>query len=413
MSSIDFYFDIVCPYAYMASTRIGQLAAEAGVSVRWRPILLGGVLREVGSADVPAETYSTPRRRMGELDILRQAERFGLDFAIPEGHPRRTVEAMRLLVSAPQQVVPELARSLYQAYWDEDRDISDRGVLRPIAEAHGVDLAVLDDAAIKQRLHDETAAAVARGVFGVPTFGVGDRLFWGADRLHFVRRALGVDREQAPPAKNTDGSRVVFFHDFASPFSYLASTQIKRICEETGAQLEWCPILLGGLFRAIGTPDVPMQAMNPARQQYTVRDMADWAQWWGVDLKFPSRFPLRTVAALRVALQEPRATAPLYRAAWADDLDISEPDVLAEVLEDAGLDAEGLMRGTHDVAVKQRLKENTARAKAVGACGVPTFHIDDRVLIWGQDRLDQVRAAIGGWQPRADSAQNGSLSSAP
>ena len=126
-----------------------------------------------------------------------------------------------------------------------------------------------------------------------------------------------------------------FFHDFSSPFSYLASTQIARIAKAHGAKLRYRPILLGALFKAIGTPNVPLFEMNPARQAYQKRDLFDWAKWWEVDFRFPETFPLRTVAPLRVALQAPECTPILYRAAWAEGINIGDPDALVALLDRA------------------------------------------------------------------------------
>ncbi len=195
----------------------------------------------------------------------------------------------------------------------------------------------------------------------------------------------------------------------SSPFSYLASTQIERIAAEHGAQLESCPILLGALFKEIGTADVPLFQMNPPRMRWFLKDMADWARAWGVPFRFPSTFPMRTVDACRVMLAEPRTTAAIYTAAWAHDKDVSTNDGLKGVLDDAGFDGAALLARTQEPAIKDRLRANTTRAVEAGACGVPSFQIGD-VLFWGQDRLDHVAHALDGWRPSVD--RNASFPSA-
>ena len=116
------------------------------------------------------------------------------------------------------------------------------------------------------------------------------------------------------------------------------------------------------------------------------------------------RFP----AALRLSLLEPSVIPLLYAAAWAEDRDISEPEVLREILQDGGLDAAALLEGTQDPAIKARLRSNTEEAAALGVCGVPTFMVNGSLLFWGQDRLAMVEKALDGWIPQVD-AQRGPI----
>ena len=113
-------------------------------------------------------------------------------------------------------------------------------------------------------------------------------------------------------------------------------------------------------------------------------------------------FPLRTVLPLRIAILEPKTTPILYRAAWMEGCNIGVPDVVARVLSSAGFDGAELVAQTQQSWVKDRLKENTAEAAAVGCCGVPSFWVNQRVLVWGQDRFDQVVWALHGWMPAAE-----------
>jgi 2-hydroxychromene-2-carboxylate isomerase len=396
-----FHYDVVCPWAYLASTRVAALAEATGANLVWKPVLLGGLFRHHQAPQRPAEVMSPPRARIGQLDLFRWAERLGVPLDFPPEHPRRSVEAMRLILAAPEEVRPALTADLYRAYWADREDIADRAVLAPIAARHGVDLAKIDDPAVRQALFDVTAEAANRGIWGVPTFVVGDRLWWGIDRMPFVEEALGGRGCVLPPRveKPKRASRVTFFHDFASPFSYLASTRIQRVAEEHGATVEWVPILLGAMFREIGTPDVPLLSFVDAKQRYYLQDMKDWARHWGVPFRFTSHLPIRTVTPLRVAIVAPETVPAIYRAAWAEDRNIGDENVLAAVLNDAGFDGPALIAQSKDPAVKDALRANTARAEAAGACGVPTFVVDDKVLIWGQDRFDHLSAALSGWRP--------------
>jgi 2-hydroxychromene-2-carboxylate isomerase len=401
-AALDFYFDIVCPYAWMGAEAVADLQARTSAAVRWRPILLGGVFQAVGQDPVPASQWAPARAVLGHKDVLRQAAVRGLPLRWPSQHPRRTVDAMRLLVAAPADRVPALGLALYRAYWTEDRDVADLDVLRAVAASVGVDPGLVGDPAARDTLRAATAEAVDAGVFGVPAWRVGERLWWGSDRLHFVEEALTGPAVDPAPPPGGEGAAFDFFHDFASPFSYLASTQVQAVAARHGATVRLRPILLGALFREIGTPNVPMLAMNPAKQQWVARDLGNWAQHWGVPLRWPSCFPVRTVVPLRAALVEPAATAPLYHALWAQDRNIGEPEVCRAVLDEAGLDGAAILARTQEPAIKQQLKDNTSAARDAGACGVPTYRLDDGMLIWGQDRLDLLGRCLAGWRPPAE-----------
>jgi len=411
VSELHFYYDVVCPYAYMAATRVEDFAAAHGVSLIWKPVLLGGFFRKLDMPDVPASTYAPAKARLNLLDVYRSAERLGLDrVRFPQWHPRRSVDAMRLLIAAPADLRPQLSLELYRAYWERHEDIADHTVLARYAQAAGLapDLYRSDD--VKQDLIDATSAAHEAGVFGVPTYQVvhGDEhheVWWGQDRLHFVSRQLGRGRDHALPwTRGTVGGegprpeRVAFFHDFASPFSYLASTQIDSVAAACTADVERVPILLGALFQAIGTANVPLYTFHERKRDHYGRDMGAWARWWGVDLLWPDTFPLRTVLPLRVAIVEPQSEAAMYRAAWVDDLDIGTSEVLESVLDAAGFPGRELIAATRDPAVKRTLRDNTDRAIEAGVCGVPTFEVDGR-LYWGQDRIPMLQDVLGGWQP--------------
>ncbi len=397
--TLSFFFDVVCPFAYIASQRVRALAAEADVDLELVPVLLGGVLRDVGSPQKPMDHMNRNKARLTILDAVRQADLAGVPLHYTEAHPRRSVEAMRVLVAASREQLPALMDALYRAYWVDDRDISDLSVLQEVCGPYGIDArGVNQDPLVRQQLFDNTARAVSLGAFGVPWFQLDGRGWWGGDRMHLVRAALGLTPE--PKTKGVGGTkRITFFHDFSSPFSYLASTQIERIAREAGAELERVPFLLGALFKSIGTPLVPIHTFAQARRDYQRVDLDDWAGWWGVPFRFPSQFPFRTVTALRVAIVAPETTDVIYRAGWTNDCDLSNPHALRHVLDQAGFDGASLLEQTQDPAVKQQLFENTRRAQAEGACGAPTCVVDDVHVFWGQDRLDQVSAALTGWQP--------------
>lgn len=186
------------------------------------------------------------------------------------------------------------------------------------------------------------------------------------------------------------------YWDFSSPFSYLGSTQAEALAARTGAMLRWCPMLLGGLFRAIGQVDAPLATFSPAKQRYVMQDLERWADYWGVPFRYPSRFPMNTVKALRVYLALPEEQKSgfrerTFRAYWAEDRDISQEDELRSLIGD---NANTILARTQDVDIKDALKAATEQALAAGVFGAPTWVIDEKDLFWGQDRIPLIERAL-------------------
>lgn len=399
---VEFYFDVACAQAYLAAARLEALEQQYGWEVDYRPVSLQGLYRIwTGQDDAPQTRYSAARRRMEQRDLMRQAETLELylnEEAVET--PPDSLDAMRLIIGAPAERRAALMRNLFQVVWVDGEDIGNRGVLAWIAEASQVDPALMDRPEVRRALDEATEDAANLGVFGVPTFRTPDRLWWGFDRLGFVERAAGPTARYAPPRRS--GGQIEFFHDFASPFSYLAATQIESFAASRGVSLVWRPILLGGLFKRIHAPLVPLSVMSRPRREYMARDLMDWAEVWQVPFQFNSEFPLNTLLALRVALVAPQLTLPLYRATWGDNRDVGQPEVVAEIIREAGLAADEVLAQAGRDEVKNTLRLNTETAERIGACGAPTFRIDDRVVIWGQDRLDMVSRVLEGWMPAVD-----------
>jgi 2-hydroxychromene-2-carboxylate isomerase len=202
----------------------------------------------------------------------------------------------------------------------------------------------------------------------------------------------------------TPHNQIDFYYDFASPYAYLGSTQVERVAAPRGAIVRWRPILLGAVFKHIGTPMVPIFAMNEPKRRYQARDLQHWADYWGVAFRWPSRFPMNTVTALRIVhavddAARPRLSHALYRAYWVEDQDLADRAVLADVLEKEGLPPETLARAA-DPDIKDALRRATDEAIAAGLCGVPSFVVGGH-LFWGQDRLQLVERVLAGWDPPA------------
>jgi 2-hydroxychromene-2-carboxylate isomerase len=199
--------------------------------------------------------------------------------------------------------------------------------------------------------------------------------------------------------------RVDFFYDFSCPYAYLAHTQIEAVCERAGAELVWRPMLLGGVFQAVGTVQVPFAAMTASKARHNAFDMFRWADHFDVPLTLPPTHPNRTVLALRATLaagaEIPRASKALFAAYWVLGRDVAQPDVVREALDRAGLDGAALIAGAEDPAIKAALRVRTDEAVAHGVFGAPAFVVTAPGvagdLFWGQDRLDFVEKSLGGW----------------
>ena len=194
--TLDVYFDVASPFAYLGLTQLPGLAAM-GVRPRLVPILLGALFRDIGQANVPLLAMPAAKQRYIGLDLARWASWWGEPFDFPRKFPQRTITAQRLCVLAAAEgweAGVRLATALGRAMWAEQRDLEDEQVLRAIVGAAGLPedwVARTQDPVIKAQLVDHTAAARAAGVFGVPTYIVdGEHLFWGQDRLDLVARAL-------------------------------------------------------------------------------------------------------------------------------------------------------------------------------------------------------------------------------
>jgi 2-hydroxychromene-2-carboxylate isomerase len=183
-AGLDFYFDPISPYAWLAMRSLEPLDA-AGVRVRFVPVLFAGLLTahgNLGPAEVPAKRAYLFR------DVMREAARRGLPFRGPPGHPFNPLTALRLCTALDDDAERRrLALMLTAACWENGEDISDASVLERLLEAAGFDGAALLARAgtpdVKQALAAATDAAVAEGIFGVPTYRLDGELFWGGDRI--------------------------------------------------------------------------------------------------------------------------------------------------------------------------------------------------------------------------------------
>jgi 2-hydroxychromene-2-carboxylate isomerase len=189
-----------------------------------------------------------------------------------------------------------------------------------------------------------------------------------------------------------------FYFDFGSLASYLAHTQLPKICAETGASVTMLPMLLGGVFQATGNAS-PMSV--PAKGRYVYTDMKRFADGYGVPLNMNPHFPIITTTLMRgaTALQM-RGDAQLqaymdtiYQAIWVDAQNLNEPSVVGAVLAKAGFDPAAMVAMANEQATKDQLKSVTMRAVERGVFGAPTFFVGEQ-MFWGQDRIEFVKTAL-------------------
>ena len=194
--TVDFYFDYLSPYAYLAWLCLPDVTDPREVEIVPRPVLFAGLLNhwgQLGPAEIPPKN----------LHVFKDTHRFaalrGIPLRSPRYHPFRPLLALRVslaVVSGSNQQA--VITTLFKAGWAEGIDLGDPNDLRDALNEAGLDgdqlVAAAEEPLAKDTLRIETDAAISRGVFGVPTMAVGDELFWGLDQLqHLARFVDGED----------------------------------------------------------------------------------------------------------------------------------------------------------------------------------------------------------------------------
>ncbi|MEI9804297.1 MAG: 2-hydroxychromene-2-carboxylate isomerase [Pseudolabrys sp.] len=186
--TLDFWFELASTYSYPAAMRIGALAKNADVTVRWRPFLLGPIFKALGWDTSPFNLYETKGRYMWR-DLERLCEAQALPFTRPSPFPQNSLLAARVaLVALAQDWGEDFCRAVYAAEFAEGHDIGEppviAGILKNLGEDAGAILQQAQSDGIKAKLRAQTEEAVKLGLFGAPSFVTSDgELFWGNDRL--------------------------------------------------------------------------------------------------------------------------------------------------------------------------------------------------------------------------------------
>jgi 2-hydroxychromene-2-carboxylate isomerase len=188
-------------------------------------------------------------------------------------------------------------------------------------------------------------------------------------------------------------TKLEFFYDYVSSYSYLANSQVQSI---EGAEVHYRPMLLGAVMQASGNSP---PGLVPAKGAYLKKDLARWAERYSIELNFNSIFPQNTLSALRLAIAAQRRGVfadvhqKLFDAMFVHDLDLSNQGVLVQILSDAELNVDELTADASSQSVKDELRANTEEAVQRGAFGAPTFFVGDE-MFFGDDRMDFVREAL-------------------
>ena len=194
MKQFEYWFDFGSPAAYLAWTQLPRLERETGATALYKPMLLGGVFQATDNrspASIPAKgTYTF-------TDFDRFARRYGVPLHTNPHFPINTITLMRGAVALQMRSDPRLmdyCDAMFKAIWVESLNMNDPAVVGAALARAGFDpmalLALTAEQSTKDALKTATQEAVARGIFGAPTFFVGGQMFWGQDRMDFVKEAL-------------------------------------------------------------------------------------------------------------------------------------------------------------------------------------------------------------------------------
>ena len=201
---IEFYFDPISPYAWLASTRLAELEQASGMEIIAKPILFAGLLKahgNIGPAEIAAKRHYTFR------DVLRRAQSLGLSIESVPNHPFNPLLSLRVCTAIKDNAKrKQLGVALMNTGWGGGKDITQASTSSDVLVQCEIDadwaIAAASEPSIKQALIDNTAAAVESGIFGVPTFKIGNEIFWGEDRI--VELMNYLDGQRIDEAKLSD-----------------------------------------------------------------------------------------------------------------------------------------------------------------------------------------------------------------
>ena len=195
IKTVEFFYDFGSPTVYLAATQLPSIADSVGATIDWRPILLGGVFKSTGNQS--PVVVSAKAVYMND-DLQRFAKRYGVPFRFNPHFPINTLALMRGAVAYQDDAISSSTYrdAIFEAIWVEACNLNDPTVVNHVLSRAGLDpvrlMKRIGQQTVKNQLIANTEEAVNRGVFGAPTFFVGDQMFFGQDRLDFVTEALSV-----------------------------------------------------------------------------------------------------------------------------------------------------------------------------------------------------------------------------
>lgn len=186
---LEFFYDYVSPYSYLANSQLGKIGESIVV---YRPMFLGAVMQATGNK--PPGTIEAKGKYLRK-DIARWSKYYDIEYNRNPNFPLNTLKALRLAVVAVQDdVFDQVHSALFDASFVHQLDLGDDKVLGDLMESTGLDrdatFARIADQSVKDALKANTEEAISRGAFGAPTFFVGEEIFFGNDRFHFIEGAL-------------------------------------------------------------------------------------------------------------------------------------------------------------------------------------------------------------------------------
>ena len=183
-----------------------------------------------------------------------------------------------------------------------------------------------------------------------------------------------------------------FFFDFISPYSYLAHKQIRNIEYQYKIEINYMPILLGGLLNLV---EIKAPASIPSKAKFMIKDCKLFAEKLNIKFKFNSYFPIQSLNLMRgvlIARNENKTSLYIdkfFDACWKDGLNLNDQEIVDKILEDLNFNLEAFKLKISEQKIKDELKKRTKDAYLKGVFGTPSFIINNK-MFWGQDRLEFV-----------------------
>ena len=181
-----------------------------------------------------------------------------------------------------------------------------------------------------------------------------------------------------------------FYFDFASPYTFLAHKEIRRIEKENLIEIKYKPVLLGALLKLAGLKpliDIPIKG------KYMIKDCKLWAEKYNIDFKFNNYFPIKTLNLMRCTLIAEKKKFEqifidkIFDAIWKHGMDLNDNTILEKLLKNLDLNPKTFLTEASDPKIKDELKKRTSEAFEKGIFGAPTFLINNKIF-WGQDRIE-------------------------